>query len=94
MIDMPVSAMKLDTHMIQGYFTEPRARVVVQSTIRLAHELGLSVVAEGVESRGQFDEMVRLGVDYIQGFYFSKPLPADEYLKFVAAAGERQTTEQ
>ena len=94
MIDMPVSAMKLDTHMIQGYFTEPRARVVVQSTIRLAHELGLSVVAEGVESRGQFDEMVRLGVDYIQGFSFSKPLPADEYLKFVAAAGERQTTEQ
>ncbi len=94
MIDMPVSAMKLDTHMIQGYFTEPRARVVVQSTIRLAHELGLSVVAEGVESRGQFDEMVRLGVDYIQGFYFSKPLPADEYLKFVAAAGERQTTEK
>lgn len=84
MIDMPVSIMKLDMTMTQAYFKDLKARMVVQSTIRLAHELDLFVVAEGVETKEQLDEMVRLGVDYIQGFYFSKPLPAQEYLKFLA----------
>ena len=87
MIDMPVSIMKLDMNMTQSYFTDLKARFVVHATIQLAHELDLFVVAEGVETKEQLDEMIALGVDYIQGFYFSKPLPAKEYLKFLHTHG-------
>ena len=87
MIDMPVSIMKLDMNMTQSYFTDLKARFVVRATIQLAHELDLFVVAEGVETKEQLDEMIALGVDYIQGFYFSKPLPAKEYLKFLHTHG-------
>lgn len=83
MIDMPVSIMKLDMNMTQSYFTDLKAKFVVQATITLAHELDLFVVAEGVETREQLDEMLALGVDYIQGYYFSKPLPIGDYLAFL-----------
>ncbi|MCD7709649.1 MAG: EAL domain-containing protein [Clostridiales bacterium] len=83
MIDMPVSVMKLDMNMTQAYFNDIKAKVVVQSAIHMAHELDLFVVAEGVETQDQLDEMISIGVDYIQGYVFSRPLPVDEYLDFV-----------
>ncbi|MCD8313022.1 MAG: EAL domain-containing protein [Bacteroidales bacterium] len=83
MIDMPVSVMKLDMNMTQAYFKDIKAKIVVQSAIHMAHELDLFVVAEGVETKEQLDEMISIGVDYIQGYIFSKPLPVDEYLDFV-----------
>ena len=45
--------------------------------------MGLSIVAEGVETEEQLEAMTEMGVDYIQGFYFSRPLPAKEYLTFL-----------
>lgn len=83
MIDMPVAIMKLDMNMTQAYFKDLKAKFVVQAIIRLAHELDLFVVAEGVETEEQLKEMTALHVDYIQGFYFSKPLPKEEYLQFL-----------
>lgn len=85
MIDMPVSVMKLDMNMSQAYFSDLKAKVVVQSIIRLAHELDLFVVAEGIETAEQLQEMERLGVDYIQGYYFSRPLSIKSYLDFLQA---------
>lgn len=90
MIDMPVAIMKLDMNMTQAYFKDLKAKFVVKAIINLAHELDLFVVAEGVETKEQLDEMVALHVDYIQGFYFSRPLPADEFIRFLeehASAG-------
>jgi EAL domain-containing protein (putative c-di-GMP-specific phosphodiesterase class I) len=49
----------------------------------MAHEMGLSVVAEGVETKEEFDNMRKCGVDSIQGFYFSKPLPVYEFMDFI-----------
>ncbi len=83
MIDMPVAIMKLDMNMTHAYFKDLKAKFVVKAIINLAHELDLFVVAEGVETKEQLEEMTALHVDYIQGFYFSKPLPADEYLRFL-----------
>ena len=85
MIDMPVAIMKLDMNMTQAYFKDLKAKFVVQAIIKLAHELDLFVVAEGVETKEQLEEMTALNVDYIQGYYFSKPLPAEEYLQFLSA---------
>ncbi|WP_276840582.1 EAL domain-containing protein, partial [Anaerovibrio lipolyticus] len=73
--DMPFDILKLDMNLIKSYQVSERARHVIQAVERMAHEMGLSVVAEGVETKEEFDNMRKCGVDSIQGFYFSKPLP-------------------
>jgi EAL domain-containing protein (putative c-di-GMP-specific phosphodiesterase class I) len=49
----------------------------------MAHQFGLTVVAEGVEDRACMERLRALGCDYIQGYYFSKPLPAEEFESWV-----------
>ncbi len=83
MIDMPVAVMKLDMNMTKAYFSDLKAKFVVQSTIKLAHDLDLFVVAEGVETEEELNAMIAEGVDDIQGYYFSKPLPGPDFLKFL-----------
>jgi EAL domain-containing protein (putative c-di-GMP-specific phosphodiesterase class I) len=82
-IDMPVSIMKLDMTMIRAYFKDLKARFVVQATIHMAHDMDLMVVAEGVETKEQLDTMAEQQIDYIQGYYFSKPLPADAFIEYL-----------
>lgn len=55
-------------------------RIIVQSTIDLAHNLGLSVVAEGVEEVDALEILHNYGCDFAQGYYFSRPLPSDEFV--------------
>ncbi len=81
--DMPFDILKLDMNLIKSYQVSERARHVIQAVERMAHEMGLSVVAEGVETEEEFDNMRRCGVDSIQGFYFSKPLPVSEFMEFI-----------
>ena len=50
---------------------------------KMVKELGYKIVAEGVETYDQLLSMKELGVDYIQGFYFSRPLPYDEFVRFI-----------
>jgi EAL domain-containing protein (putative c-di-GMP-specific phosphodiesterase class I) len=53
--------------------------MIVRSTVALAHHLGLQVVAEGVEDKGTWDLLARVGCDVIQGYYLSRPVPAAEF---------------
>ncbi len=87
-VDMPVDIVKFDHSMIQDYFRSERARIVMLATVRMIKELGLRIVAEGVETKAQFEEMEALGIDYIQGFYFSRPLPYTDFIHFIS---ERNT---
>jgi EAL domain-containing protein (putative c-di-GMP-specific phosphodiesterase class I) len=70
-------------NMIRAYFKDLKARFVVQATIRMAHDMDLMVVAEGVETKEQLNTMAEQQIDYIQGYYFSKPLPADEFIEYL-----------
>ena len=85
--ELPLDTIKLDMSLVRTLDTkEP----VVRHCIELAHDLGLCVVAEGVETQEQLDKLRALGCDKVQGYYFSRPLPADEfiaYLKDHAARG-------
>ena len=60
-----------------------KAKEILKSIISLAQSLGLVVVAEGVEQAGQYEELIRMKVDYIQGYYCARPLPLDEYEKIL-----------
>lgn len=77
----PVDYIKLDMHMIWASFENERARKIVETVIKISHDNNLQVVAEGVETKEQYDTLVAQGIDLIQGFYFYKPMPIAEYLK-------------
>jgi len=76
---LPVSELKIDQTFIREMVDNKDDQAVVHSTIELAHNLGLSVVAEGVENKSALDLLTRLGCDTIQGFLISRPLPAEKF---------------
>ena len=80
--EFPLNYIKLDISFIRKL---ERTEVVVESVIELAHKMGFKVVAEGVENDIQLNILKRLNCDYIQGFLFSKPLPVDEFEKYMRA---------
>jgi len=86
-VDMPVDIVKFDSTMVQDYFRSERARIVMESAVGMIRRLGLKIVAEGVETEEQFLAMQKLNVDYIQGFLFSEPLPAEALIGFLEKNG-------
>lgn len=75
-------ALKIDRSFINGIALQKEDCDLVKATIAMAHSLGLVVVAEGVELKEQLTLLENLGCDYVQGYYFSKPIPAKELLEF------------
>lgn len=74
----PVSGLKIDKSFIDEILESEQDQKIVGSTISLAHELGLEVIAEGVENDAQLAVLKQLGCDLIQGYYFSKPLLVEQ----------------
>lgn len=70
----PLTELKIDSSFVAGMTSQWSDRAIVSSVIQLAHELGLGVVAEGIETQAQFNELVRMGCDSGQGYYFHRPL--------------------
>ncbi len=88
--DLPIDELKLDKSFIATLGEDQRASTLVQSTITLAHGLGLRMVAEGVENEGAFAELERRGCDEVQGYFVCRPLSAADlgpWLDHRAAAG-------
>ena len=85
---LPARQLKIDRSFVMDLEESRDARAVVEAVVRLAHALELSVVAEGVETEGQRDILVRLGCDELQGFLFARPMPAPDLLQW--AQGQRQ----
>jgi EAL domain-containing protein (putative c-di-GMP-specific phosphodiesterase class I) len=73
---LPVDEVKIDKGFIAGLGTEPADAAVVRAVVDIAHTLGLTVVAEGVEHTAQQDALVQLGVDEAQGYLHAQPMPA------------------
>jgi diguanylate cyclase (GGDEF)-like protein len=74
--DLPVDELKIDRSFVHQMATSPRDAVIVRSTIDLGHNLGMRVVAEGVETQETWDELAALGCDTAQGYLLSPPVPA------------------
>jgi diguanylate cyclase (GGDEF)-like protein len=82
---LPVDAVKIDKSFVIDMLNSTDSAAIVRSTIDLAHDLDLKVVAEGVEQEAILEKLSVLGCDVAQGYYFSKPLPADLFREWVAA---------
>jgi len=79
----PFTTIKLDQGMVQRMFDSEKDLTIVENTIRMAHELGINVVAEGVEDYEQYHRLLVSGCTRVQGFWISKPLPLAQFIEFV-----------
>lgn len=82
--DMPVAIVKFDYDVTQAYCLRERTQKIAYHVVQMIREFDLQIVAEGVETKEQLDAMEKLGVDFIQGYYFSKPLPCEQFVEFIA----------
>jgi EAL domain-containing protein (putative c-di-GMP-specific phosphodiesterase class I) len=82
---LPVDVIKIDKSFVMDMAIDASDAAIVRSTIDLAHNLGLRVVAEGVESHGAWLSLRELGCDLAQGFYVSRPLPAEDIGRLLRA---------
>ena len=82
---LPIDALKLDMKFIRNICTDQKCYRLVGIMIDIARLLEVPVIAEGVESKEQMEKLRAIGCDIIQGYYFSKPLPAEEFNKLIEA---------
>lgn len=82
-VDMPVDIVKFDRGMTNAYFDNRKAKYVMDAAMHMIHGMQLKIVSEGIETEQQYQVMKDLGISYIQGYYFSKPLPETEFLEFL-----------
>lgn len=83
LVRFPFREVKIDKEMTWAYFNNETARIVIGNEIKTMQKLGIPMVVEGVEKLEQSEEMERLGVEYIQGYYYGKPLPEMECLRYI-----------
>jgi len=80
---LPIDALKLDMQFIRAAFGEQRDTHMIEVIIGIADYLGVPVIAEGVEQAEQLEALREVGCDLVQGYYFSRPVPTEEYERFV-----------
>jgi diguanylate cyclase (GGDEF)-like protein len=83
---LPIDELKIDRSFVSPMLSDESDLIIVRSTINLGHDLGLKVVAEGVEDEATLHRLEKLGCDLAQGYHFSKPLPADMFNKWLGAS--------
>jgi EAL domain-containing protein (putative c-di-GMP-specific phosphodiesterase class I) len=74
----PIDVLKIDQSFVADIGQDASDEAIIHSTLALAHSLGKSCVAEGVETKAQVEFLQMLGCDYLQGYLFSKPVPSNE----------------
>ncbi|MFT3983516.1 MAG: bifunctional diguanylate cyclase/phosphodiesterase [Lachnospiraceae bacterium] len=80
----PVDTLKIDRFFLDEIMSTERGKIIVEASVRMAKQLGLLTVAEGVETIEQLDFLEGIGCDIAQGFYFSKPVPIEQFEIFLA----------
>ena len=80
---MPFDLIKIDKSFIDMIGLGGRSENICRTIIRIGHELGKMAIAEGVESHEQAAFLIENGCNFVQGYFYSHPLPWDEFLEFV-----------
>ncbi len=83
MLNLPFKMIKIDKYIVWTAYSDERAEKALAATINMIKSMGMTVLAEGVEEKEQAEWLIKLGCDFLQGFYFSKPVPKNEYLEIM-----------
>ena len=89
MLNLPFKMIKIDKYIVWAAFSDKRAEKALEATIRMIKSIGMTVLAEGVETPEQAEWLTASGCDFLQGFYYSRPIPKKEFLEIM-----KKTTEE
>ncbi|MGZ5015695.1 MAG: PAS domain S-box protein [Methylobacter sp.] len=78
-----IDYIKIDRSFVRDLETDPSDRAIAEAIVAMAHRLGLKVIAEGVETEGQRALLMAVGCEYVQGYLYAKPMPAEMFLEYV-----------
>ena len=81
--DLPVDIIKLDCSFLRNSFQTERTKIIVKKIVELAKELHIEVIAEGVETQEHVEFLDEIGCDLAQGYYYAKPMPIDDFEKYL-----------
>lgn len=84
----PFHVIKIDKHFLWAAEKSEVDRTILHNMLNLAHDLKLETVVEGVETKEQRDRLILANVDYLQGYYYSKPVPKDDFVKYTMTFNE------
>ena len=79
----PVDTLKIDRFFLDEIMSTDRGKIIVEASVRMAKQLGLNVIAEGVETQDQLNFLKTIGCDIVQGYYYSRPIPVGEFESFM-----------
>ena len=82
LIQYPFSVVKLDRELVWA-MSEGKGLVALEHTVKMIKELRLEIIAEGVETKEQSECLKELGCDYLQGYYYAKPMPKEDFIAFI-----------
>ena len=80
---MPAEIYKLDKSIVQAAFDSETSYMVMINLVKIIRSLGKEIVAEGVETGEQARQLIKLGCDHIQGFFYARPMPKDQFIQFL-----------
>lgn len=92
MVAMPLDVIKIDKSLVQNMFTAEVSNpmhIVLENTLQMLRELGKSALVEGIETKEQSERVIRMGCQAIQGFYYARPVPGEEFLRTVRVKKEQ-----
>lgn len=81
--DVDLDVLKIDMKFFSKGGTAEKGAKIIEAVVKMAESLNMTVIAEGVEEQEQVDFLTKLGCDYIQGYYFAKPMPQEEYQRLM-----------
>ncbi len=83
LMNLPLDMIKFDKSMIDMATNHDKGKIILGSSIAMVKRMDLKIVAEGVETREQMEMFAAMGIDYLQGYYFSKPVCEEDFLKYI-----------
>ena len=91
--NMDFDIIKIDKSLLWEAEKKESGRIILSNTMRMIKEMNMKILVEGIETEAQRDLVVSLGCDYCQGFYFSRPLPKDEFIAYCRKFNDVHDTE-
>ena len=85
-VDLPFSIVKIDKYVVWAAMKDVASRKILENTVHMFKDVHLQIVAEGVEDLDMANTLIDMGVDYLQGYYYSKPIPKDKFVDYLKEA--------